>query len=96
MPPVARVMGGPNPGKGEAWNMCGPGPGEEVSGRAARRGGSRGREFTRHPLARGTKQTRETEVNYIQIGYIGLSERSHHCYWKAWKGTNALSHRYSQ
>lgn len=93
---MARVMGGPNPGKGGAWNMGarGPGPGEG-SGRA-RRGGSQGRAFTRHPLARGTKQTRETEVNYIQTGYIGLSERSHHCYWKAWKGTNALSHRYSQ
>ena len=92
---MARVMGGPNPGKGEAWNMGGPGPWEGVGAEAARPGGPHGREFTRHPLARGTK-TKETEVNYIQIGYTGLSERSHHCYWKAWKGTNALSHRYSQ
>lgn len=39
MPPVARVMGGPNPGKGEAWNMGGPGPWEGVGPVAARPGG---------------------------------------------------------
>lgn len=93
---MARVMDGPNPGEGEAWNMVAQGPGRVSGPRQHARAGSHGREFTRHPLARGTKQTRETEVNYIQIGYTGLSERSHHCYWKAWKGTNALSHRYSQ
>lgn len=36
---MARVMGGPNPGKGEAWNMGGPGPWEGVGAVAARPGG---------------------------------------------------------